>query len=167
MDTMTSQITSLTIVYSTVYSGADQGKHQSSASLAFVRGIHRGRVNSPHKWPVTRKMFPFDDVIMNGIQHTMTNQLLKIMFDTATYLFHWCRAPHICVGNPTIIDSDNGFSSDWHQAITGSNAGIWFIWTPATNFIEILTEIHTSSFKKMHFKRSSANGGHFLSASMC
>ena len=39
-------------------------KHQSSASLAFVRGIHRRPVNSPHKWPATRKMFPFDDVIM-------------------------------------------------------------------------------------------------------
>ena len=59
-----SQITSITIVYSTVYSDADQRKHQSSASLAFVWGIHRGPVNSPHKWPVTRKMFPFDDVIM-------------------------------------------------------------------------------------------------------
>ena len=47
MSAMASQITSLTIVYSTVYSGADQWKHQSSASLAFVRGIHR--VNSPHK----------------------------------------------------------------------------------------------------------------------
>ena len=58
------QITSLAIVYSTVYSDADQSKHQSSASLAFVRGIHRGPVNSPYKWPVTRKMFPFDDVIM-------------------------------------------------------------------------------------------------------
>ena len=64
MGAIASQITSLTIVYSTVYSGADQSKHQSSASLAFVRGIHRGPVNSPHKWPVTRKMFPFDDVIM-------------------------------------------------------------------------------------------------------
>ena len=64
MGTMASQITSLAIVYSTVYSGADQRKHQSSASLAFVWGIHRGPVNSPHKWPVTRKMFPFDDVIM-------------------------------------------------------------------------------------------------------
>ena len=64
MSAMASQITSLTIVYSTVYSGADQRKHQSSASLAFVRGIHRWPVNSPHKWPVTRKMFPFDDVIM-------------------------------------------------------------------------------------------------------
>ena len=39
-------------------------KHQSSASLAFVRGLHRGPVNSPHRWPVTQKMFPFDDVIM-------------------------------------------------------------------------------------------------------
>ena len=64
MDAMASQITSLTIVYSIVYSDADQRKHQSSASLAFVRGIHRGPGNSPHKWPVTRKMFPFDDVIM-------------------------------------------------------------------------------------------------------
>ena len=64
MSSMASQITSLTIIYSTVYSGPDQRKHQSSASLAFVRGIHRVPVNSPHKWPVTRKMFPFDDVIM-------------------------------------------------------------------------------------------------------
>ena len=64
MGAIASQITSLTIVYSTLYSGADQSKHQSSASLAFVRGIHRGPVNSRHKWPVTRKMFPFDDVIM-------------------------------------------------------------------------------------------------------
>ena len=65
MGAMASQITSLTIVYSTVYSGADQRKHQSSTSLAFVQGIHLWPVNSPHKGPVTRKMFPFDDVIMS------------------------------------------------------------------------------------------------------
>ena len=64
MGTTASQITSLTIVYSTVYWDAYQIKYQSSTSLAFVRGIHRGPVNSPHKWPVTRKMFPFDSVIM-------------------------------------------------------------------------------------------------------
>ena len=64
MGAMVSQITSLTIVYSTVYSGEDQGKHQSSASLAFVWGSHRGPVSSPHKWPVMRKMSPYDDVIM-------------------------------------------------------------------------------------------------------
>ena len=60
MDVMASQINSLRIVYSTVYSvysGADQRQYQSSASLAFVRGIHRWPVNSPHKWPVTRKIW--------------------------------------------------------------------------------------------------------------
>ena len=65
MGAIVSQITSLTIVYLTVYPDADQRKHQSSASLAFVRGIHRGSVNSPYKGPVMRKMFPFDDVIMH------------------------------------------------------------------------------------------------------
>ena len=69
MGTIASQITSLTIVYSIVYSDADQRKHQSFASLALVRGIHQGPVNFPHKWPVTRKMFPFDDVIMGSWRH--------------------------------------------------------------------------------------------------
>ena len=64
MDTMTSQITNLTIVYLTVYPSADQRKYQSYASLAFVRGIHRWPVSFTHKGPVTRKMFPFDDVTM-------------------------------------------------------------------------------------------------------
>ena len=64
MSAIASQITSLMIVYSTVYSGADQRKHQSSASLVFVRGIHRWPVNSPHKGPVTRNMFPLDDVVI-------------------------------------------------------------------------------------------------------
>ena len=64
MGAIASQITSPTIFYSTIYSDADQRKQQSSASLAFVRGIHRGPVKSLHKWPVTREMFPFDDVVM-------------------------------------------------------------------------------------------------------
>ena len=53
MSTMASQITSLTIFYSIVYSGADQRKLQSSALLAFVQGIHRWLLNSPHKGPVS------------------------------------------------------------------------------------------------------------------
>ena len=65
MGAMASQITCLTIVYSTFYPGADQRKHQSSAPLAFVWGIHRSPVHSPHKGPVMRKMFPFDDVIIS------------------------------------------------------------------------------------------------------
>ena len=69
MSAMASQITSITIVYSTVYSGTEQRKHQSSASLAFVWGIHRWPVNSPHKWPVTRKMF-----------HLMTSSCVRARF---------------------------------------------------------------------------------------
>ena len=91
-----SQITSLTIVFSTVYSDADQRKHQSSASLAFVRGIHRGPVNSLHKWPVTRKMFLCDDVVMyksvTGSSlpcsdfATILNLMLRVL--TGAYLGH-------------------------------------------------------------------------------
>ena len=79
MGAMVSQITSLTIVYSTVHSGADQRKHQSSASLAFVRGIHRWSVNFPHKWPVTRKMFPLDDVIMEMLSYYYVPQWSVIL----------------------------------------------------------------------------------------
>ena len=60
-----SLITSLTFVYSAVCSGADQRKHKSLASRAFVRGIHRSPANSPHQWPVSWKVFPFDDVVMS------------------------------------------------------------------------------------------------------
>ena len=76
--TMASQITGPTIVCSTVYSRCRTKRHQSSASLAFVRGIHWWPVNSPHKGPVTRKMFPFDDVIM--LQHVATTCCCEIYF---------------------------------------------------------------------------------------
>ena len=88
MGAMASQITSLTIVYSTFLSGASQWKHQRSASLAFVWGIHRWLVSSPHKGPVTRKMFLFDDVIMmvSNTQYTHFQQhilkTLNIIFNT-------------------------------------------------------------------------------------
>ena len=55
----------VSIIYLIVCSGADKRKHEISGSLAFVRGIHRWPVNSPHKGPVTRKLFPFDYVIMH------------------------------------------------------------------------------------------------------
>ena len=64
MSVMASQITCVSVVNSSVCSGADQRKHQSSAWLAFVKGIHRSSVNSLHKGPVTREMFPFPGVIM-------------------------------------------------------------------------------------------------------
>ena len=81
MGVIASQITSLAIVYSVVYSDADQWKHQSSASLAFVRRIHRGPVNFPHERSVTRKLFPFDDVIMMYL-------LLPEIDSTEHYILH-------------------------------------------------------------------------------
>ena len=90
-----SQIPSLRIVYSTVYSGADQRRRQSSASMAFVRGFHRGPVNSPHKWPVTRKMFPFDDVIMisQTLLTTLPQYNVACIHDVAMFgmCLIWCR----------------------------------------------------------------------------
>ena len=65
MSAMASQINGITIVCSTIYSGAYQRKQQSPASLDFVRGIHRWSVDYLHKGPVTWKMFPFDDVIIH------------------------------------------------------------------------------------------------------
>ena len=136
MGAMASQMTSLTIVYSTVYSGVEHRKHQSSTSLAT-----RWPVNSPHKCPVTRKMFPFDDVIMvknQGRQWT-----------------HWGRVTHICVGTNTNIGSDNGLEPTGWQAIIWTNAGILLIGPLGTNFNGILSEIHIFSFKKIHLKMAS------------
>ena len=81
------QITSPTIVYSTIHSGADQRKHQSSALLAIVRGINRWPVNSPHEWPVTRKMFPLDNVFMNCEKKPMH---ALIIFHIYAHMFVIC-----------------------------------------------------------------------------
>ena len=70
-------------------------------------------------------------------------------------LTHWGRVTHICVGNLTIIGSDNGLLPGRHQAITWTNVGILLIGPPGTNFSEMLIEIHTFSFKKIHLKMSS------------
>ena len=108
MGVIASQITSITIVYSTVYSGAVQRKHQSSASLAFVWGIHWWLVNSPYKWPVTRKMFPFDDVIMCQNFWIFERCLLIIRFISYSSLCmlsttlpsYWDFYPHIWANIP-------------------------------------------------------------------
>ena len=120
MGTIASQITSLTSVYSTVYSGADQSKHQSSASLAFVWGIHRGPVNSPHKWPVTRKMFPFDDVIMESYIPKCYNYLcyskqIETPSTSKGFLFprtYWIW--NICIIYPSQL-------SQFNREVRGSN----------------------------------------------
>ena len=76
-------------------------------------------------------------------------------FSRYNSLTHWGRVTHICVGNLTIIDSDNGLSPGRRQAITWTNVGILLIGTLGTNFSEMLIEIHTFSFKKTNLKMSS------------
>ena len=100
MGATVSQITSLTIVYSTVYSGEEQRKHQSSASLAFVRGIRRWPVNSKHKWSVTRSMFPFDDVIMIPICRALFCCGYIMGFNIFTHIFF--RVISLARGNPMV-----------------------------------------------------------------
>ena len=75
---------------------------------------------------------------------------------TIYWLTHWGRVTHICVGKLIIIGSDNGLSPGRRQAIIWTNAGIWSMGPLGTNLSDILIEIHTFSFKKMHFKMSSA-----------
>ena len=95
MSAMASQITSLMIVFSTIYSVPDQRKHQSSASLAIVRGTHRLSMNSPHTGPVTPKMFPLDDVTMRYKYHNVTT----------AWVCHWhsqnmiYSSPNTCAHN--------------------------------------------------------------------
>ena len=74
--------------FSTVSSGAVQRKHQKSESLGFVRGMHRWSVKSPHKRPVTRKTFPFGDVIMISptTRHVTRQQLQGL---SPQYLIVW------------------------------------------------------------------------------
>ena len=110
MGTIASQITSLTTVYSTVYSDADQRKHQISASLAFVWGLHRGLVNSPHKWPATRKMLPFDDVIMaiaNAVE--ILQYCTKLAINPVLFRLY-CRHPPSPI-NPGLQSSGNPIAS--------------------------------------------------------
>ena len=77
-------------------------------------------------------------------------------FPSLSMLTHWGRVTYICVSKLTIIGSDNGLSPDRHPAIIWTNAVILLIRTLGTNFNEILGEIHSFSFSKMHFKMSSA-----------
>ena len=82
--------------------------------------------------------------------------LFTLLSVSALTLTHWGRVTHICVGNLTIIDSDNGLSAGRHQAIIWTNAGILLIRNLGTNFSEILGEIHSFSFSKMRLKVSFA-----------
>ena len=93
MSTVASQITGVSIVCSAICSGA----HQNSASLAFVQGIHQSPVNSPHKGPVMRKMFPFHNVIMETVHQwksqdfTYDNKYIRLHDDSTFFSWTTCR----------------------------------------------------------------------------
>ena len=128
MGAMASQITSLTIIYSTVYTGADQRKHQSSVSLTFVWIIHRWPVNSPHKWPVTRKKFPFDDVIMISARFLPWDSILDYTYftrqDTAS-----SRTVTLVMGYSAKFSTNYKINAKWTI--------MYFVkWTVVSNCIE-------------------------------
>ena len=89
----------------------------------------------------------------------------NIYFNGATKneLTHWGRVTHLCVTKLTAI----GLSPGRRQAIIWINAAILWIGPLRTNFSEILIEIFIFSFKTIHLKISSENGGYFVSASIC
>ena len=82
-------------------------------------------------------------------------ELITCTAQTIGSFTNWGRVTHICVNNLTIIGPDNGLSPGRRQAIIWTNAGMLLFGLLGTNFNEILLEIHTYSFKKIHFKMSS------------
>ena len=156
MDAIASLITSLTIVYSTVYWDADQRKHQSSASLAFVWGIHWGPVNSPHKWPVTHKMFPFDDVIVYLILFSNSVES-QLMLQNTIMLWEYV-VTHCSLVTPY---GDRDLGQQWlrlwlvawrHQAITWTNVDWSSVKSSDIHIRAISQEMPQSSISKIHLK---------------
>ena len=91
---------------------------------------------------------------IRNTMHEMLTTLLRPQY--VNVLTHWGRATHIWVSKLTIIGSDNDLLPGQRQAIIWTNDGILLIKPIGTNFSEILSKIHTFSFKKMHLKTSSA-----------
>ena len=91
-------------VYPTVCLGAHK-KHKSSASLAIVRGINRWPVDSPYNGPVTRKMFPFDDVIMWNFVSVFSRKMLSLTIGNRSPVPQYfvitdaCRVLRVCSTN--------------------------------------------------------------------
>ena len=122
----------------------DKKKHQSSASLAFVRGIHRGPVNSPHKWPVTRKMLPFDDVIIcsdYGLSSVYLQAIILINDGWLT-LIRPLGTNYIAIGGHSVVVrrrrntlmEQSGLQGSFHQTVIYNT--IWNI------FINVHTLYH-------------------------
>ena len=90
MSPMVSPTTSLTIVYSSVYLGADQRKYQSSASLAFTRAIYRWPMNSPDKGPVSGKCFHLMTSSWTAVIPLLTTGVTTVLHPAIGIILHWC-----------------------------------------------------------------------------
>ena len=143
MGAMAYQITSLTIIYSIVFSGADQRKHQSSASLAFVRGIHQWPVNSSQRGPVTRKMFPFDDAIILRVSVGLLSFDLspKCISDGGYPI--WCNPQHINI----LGRNKYSFTRDIFKFIFLSKADVFSIKFQWNLFLCFLSTICQQRFR--------------------
>ena len=143
------------------------GRRSKKTSKLRVTGLcvgnSPGPVNSPHKGPVTRKMFPFDDVII-FLKNKTTKAAVVILHHLFTGISHHqlTRLPGPCAEytrrsvNCVSIASDNGLSPVRRQAITWIIAHLLSIGPLGGNFSEIRSKIQNFSFKKMHLKMSSA-----------
>ena len=127
MSTMVSQITSLTIVYSIIYSGADQRKHQSSSLLAFVRGIHRGPVNSPHNGRWCWKCLL---MLCSALLWLSSVKFLPIKYHTLDYCSgHWGRdhfvncSGHLGRDHFLYVPTAQAMRDGWRHIITSSLIG--------------------------------------------
>ena len=139
----------------------------------FVRGIHW--LHLTKGWHCGASMFPY----LLGSTCCWTNcwvagdlrchyaHVSSLWWVPSPVLTHWGRVTHVCVNKLPILGSDNGLSPGRRQAIIWTKDGILLIWPSETNFSEILIEIDTFSFKKMHLKMSSGKWRPFVSASMC
>ena len=129
MSTMASQITGVWIDYTNLCSGADKRKHQSSPSLAFVRGNHRSPVDYPHKGPATRNMFPFDDVTMSDDKVSIIsrfsavyNREPKTMHSIDVYIWETCTKIALC---RVVVPADFTHILQGYFTVTGA-----ILWLP-------------------------------------
>ena len=143
MGAMASQITSFMIVHSAVYSCADHRKYQSSASLAFVRGIHRWPVNSPHKGPVTRKCFH----LMTSLWCTlMAWRWLVAETSSSSMVAHRCRPFVACQGRLNVMRIISFhpvpvFILDGILVMSSTPLSFSKGWSPATSDATLTTEM--------------------------
>ena len=160
-------------------------------SLAFLRGIQQSPVNSPHKWPVTRKMFPFDDIIMIiwfiypyfSDKGTILwfSHVCGVALKDMDRIFH-CQKPttymktvclthcgwvtHISIRNYTTINLGNGLWPVLHQAVIWTIAGLMLTGPFGTNFCEIFIKIKLFPYKKSIWKWDLQKQFHFC-PSLC